>query len=333
MRDRKHTSPTPSTLARVSGALTLVLMVAVTFFVLGLAVRVGSNLMAMFEPEVADAAAEQPLAAAEETPTATAVAPTTTVTVVAPAATDVLSTPTAVPATATPEPTPTAIPPTATPEPTPTPGAPRVVVNESRINVRRGPGTRYERVGQLEPGAEAEVTGWFGAWWQIAYEGETAYVFGDIVTAYDVDDVPQITVDELPGPTVDEPVFEPAPTWAIDEGRWIDVDLSEQRVTAYEGQTPVNSYLVSTGLPATPTPVGQFRIYVKYRYDDMAGADYYLEDVPWVMYFYQGYGFHGVWWHANWGNPMSHGCINQPNEMAEWLFGFAEVGTLVNIHE
>ena len=51
------------------------------------------------------------------------------------------------------------------------------------------------------------------------------------------------------------------------------------------------------------------------------------------MYFHEGYGFHGVWWHANWGNPMSHGCINQPNEMAAWLFEFADVGTLVNVHE
>jgi len=135
------------------------------------------------------------------------------------------------------------------------------------------------------------------------------------------------------GPTLSNPLFEPAPAWAIDEKRWIDVDLSEQRVTAYERQTPVQSYLVSTGLPGTPTLEGQFRIWVKFRYDDMEGDDYFLEDVPFVMYFYQGYGFHGVWWHANFGNPMSHGCVNQPNEMAEWLFDFAEVGTLVNVHE
>ncbi|NBD36323.1 MAG: L,D-transpeptidase family protein [Chloroflexi bacterium] len=51
------------------------------------------------------------------------------------------------------------------------------------------------------------------------------------------------------------------------------------------------------------------------------------------MYFYQGYGFHGVTWRANFGHRMSHGCINQPNYMAEWLFNFAEVGALINIHE
>ena len=117
------------------------------------------------------------------------------------------------------------------------------------------------------------------------------------------------------------------------ETHWIDVDLSDQRLTAYVGKTPVKSYLVSTGLPQTPTPVGQYAIWIKLRYDDMAGSDYYIEDVPYVMYFYEGYGLHGVTWHANFGHPMSHGCVNQPNDMAEWLFHFAEVGTMVNIHD
>jgi lipoprotein-anchoring transpeptidase ErfK/SrfK len=116
-------------------------------------------------------------------------------------------------------------------------------------------------------------------------------------------------------------------------GRWIDVDLSEQRLTAYEGETPVRSTLVSTGLPNTPTPVGQFRIWIKLRYDDMAGAEYYIDDVPYVMYFHEGYGLHGVTWHGNFGHPMSHGCVNLPTREAEWLFNWAEVGTLVNIRD
>jgi lipoprotein-anchoring transpeptidase ErfK/SrfK len=141
----------------------------------------------------------------------------------------------------------------------------------------------------------------------------------------------------LPAPT-DVPT-EPTPTQPaaspgeIGGERWIDVDLSEQQLTAYAGDTPLHSFLVSTGLPATPTPVGQFRIWIKLRYDDMAGTGYYIEDVPFVMYFHEGYGLHGVTWHGNFGQPMSHGCINLPTQEAEWLFGFAEVGTLVNIHE
>ncbi|HIP87994.1 MAG TPA: LysM peptidoglycan-binding domain-containing protein [Anaerolineales bacterium] len=123
----------------------------------------------------------------------------------------------------------------------------------------------------------------------------------------------------------------PAPA-PVHTGRWIDVDLSAQRLTAYEGSTPVRTTLVSTGLPWTPTPIGQYRIYVKYLYDDMAGPGYYLPNVPFVMYFYRGYSLHGTYWHNNFGRPMSHGCVNLPTSEAQWLYNWASVGTLVNIH-
>ncbi len=117
------------------------------------------------------------------------------------------------------------------------------------------------------------------------------------------------------------------------EDRWIDVDLSDQMVYAYEGELIVNSFLVSTGTWAHPTVTGQYHIYVKYLYTDMAGPGYYLPDVPYTMYFYDGYGLHGTYWHNNFGTPMSHGCINLSIPDSEWLYYFADVGTLVNIHE
>lgn len=116
-------------------------------------------------------------------------------------------------------------------------------------------------------------------------------------------------------------------------GRWIDLDLSAQRITAYEGNTPVHSALVSTGLPRTPTPTGQYRIYVKLVATDMSGPGYYLPAVPYTMYFYRGYGIHGTYWHSNFGRPMSHGCVNLPTSEAKWFFNFSSVGTLVNIHQ
>ena len=144
---------------------------------------------------------------------------------------------------------------------------------------------------------------------------------------------PSTDPDPTSSPTESTPIPSLASPDEMIAGRWIDVDLSEQRLTAYEGETPVRTTLVSTGLPNTPTPVGQFRIWIKLRYDDMAGADYYIEDVPYVMYFHEGYGLHGVTWHGNFGHPMSHGCVNLPTPEAEWLFNWVEVGTLVNIHE
>jgi lipoprotein-anchoring transpeptidase ErfK/SrfK len=123
-----------------------------------------------------------------------------------------------------------------------------------------------------------------------------------------------------------------APSDVDEGGRWVDVDLTNQTAYAYDGDHVVRSFLVSTGTWQHPTVTGQFHIYVKYRYADMKGPGYYLPDVPYVMYFYDGYGLHGTYWHNNFGTPMSHGCVNFSIPDAGWLFNFASVGTLVNVH-
>jgi lipoprotein-anchoring transpeptidase ErfK/SrfK len=132
--------------------------------------------------------------------------------------------------------------------------------------------------------------------------------------------------------------------------KWIDVDLSEQRVVAYEGRDPVRAFLVSSGLPRTPTVTGEFRIRMKVRSQTMSGPGYYLPNVEWVQYFYEDYAFHGTYWHNNFGQPMSSGCVNMTNEDAQWLFDWASPtfeddgptwqrtgkenpGTLVVVHE
>ena len=119
---------------------------------------------------------------------------------------------------------------------------------------------------------------------------------------------------------------------AVAAGRWIDVDLTRQMVYAYEGNTIVNSFLVSTGTWQYPTVTGQYHVYVKYRYTDMSGPGYYLPNVPYTMYFYQGYALHGTYWHSNFGTPMSHGCVNLSIPDSGALFNWASVGTLVNVH-
>jgi lipoprotein-anchoring transpeptidase ErfK/SrfK len=114
--------------------------------------------------------------------------------------------------------------------------------------------------------------------------------------------------------------------------RWVDVNLTQQMTYAYQGNTLVNSFLVSTGTWQYPTVTGQYHIYVKLRYTDMTGPGYYLPNVPYTMYFYEGYGLHGTYWHHNFGTPMSHGCVNLSIPDAEWLYNWASVGTLVNVH-
>jgi lipoprotein-anchoring transpeptidase ErfK/SrfK len=114
--------------------------------------------------------------------------------------------------------------------------------------------------------------------------------------------------------------------------RWIDVDLSSQTVSAYQGHNVAKTFLVSTGTWRHPTVTGRFRIHTKFELDNMRGPGYFLRDVPYTMYFHKGYGLHGTYWHENFGAPMSHGCVNLAVEDARWLYSFAEIGTLVNVH-
>lgn len=107
--------------------------------------------------------------------------------------------------------------------------------------------------------------------------------------------------------------------------RWIDVDLSEQVLVAYEGDEPVFVTTVSTGREGYETPVGIFRVrskHVSTTMDDLdAGEESYLiEDVPWTMYFEGNYALHAAFWHSGFGRVRSHGCVNLAPADARWIF-------------
>lgn len=153
---------------------------------------------------------------------------------------------------------------------------------------------------------------------------------------------PTMTPSPTPEPTAtSEPIplsiGAPAvrPAGVADGERWINVNLSTQTLVAFEGDVPVFETLVSSGLPQWPTVTGQYRTYMKYESQTMngylLGYDYYLPDVPYVMYFYEDYAIHGTYWHSNFGTPMSHGCVNVSTPDAGWLFNWAPVGTVVNV--
>ena len=131
----------------------------------------------------------------------------------------------------------------------------------------------------------------------------------------------------------------PPPGAPSGQAKWIEVDLSNQYLRAWEYGTVVFGEYVSTGTAAHPTPTGTFSIFSKLRYDDMTGGlagtsdYYYLPDVPSVMYFLSGgYAIHGTYWHSNFGTPMSHGCVNMSLGGAAWLYDWAPYGTTVWIH-
>jgi prepilin-type processing-associated H-X9-DG protein len=110
--------------------------------------------------------------------------------------------------------------------------------------------------------------------------------------------------------------------------KWIEVSLSQQKLRAWEGNNIVMEYPISSGL-YYPTPKGTYYIWYKTRYQRMTGGKkelgtfYDLPNVPYNMFFYQGYGIHGAYWHNNFGHPMSHGCVNEPLAEAKELFEWA----------
>lgn len=142
-------------------------------------------------------------------------------------------------------------------------------------------------------------------------------------------------------------------TNAMGQEKWIDISLDEQKLRAYEGDTVVYEFPISSGKWA-PTPKGVFNIWYKTRAQVMSGGSkalgtyYYLPNVPHNMFFYQGYAIHGAYWHNNFGQPMSHGCVNSPLAQVAQLFEWAgpvlppgtnalrasadNPGTRVNVH-
>lgn len=114
--------------------------------------------------------------------------------------------------------------------------------------------------------------------------------------------------------------------------RWIDVNLSNQMLTAWQGDQVVMQTNVSSGVAVFPTVTGRFTIGNKYTSQRMTGPGYDIPDVPWVMYFYSGYAIHGAYWHNNFGVPMSHGCVNMRVGESQMLFNWAPAGTEVYVH-
>ncbi len=132
-------------------------------------------------------------------------------------------------------------------------------------------------------------------------------------------------------------VPEPAPPMGEFGPKWVDVNLTTQSMIAYEGQTPVFTTRVSSGIVNHPTVEGTYRIYAKYESTRMTGgvgAEHYdIPNVPWTMYFYSGYALHGAFWHHNFGHPMSHGCVNLSVDDSKWMYKWAPLGTMVVTHK
>jgi lipoprotein-anchoring transpeptidase ErfK/SrfK len=167
----------------------------------------------------------------------------------------------------------------------------------------------------------------------------------DVPTAIAIPTLPPPTATPEP-PTAVPPTEEPPTAVPPTEepvvvapytGRSIVVSLSNQWLYAYEGGVQIFDAPVSTGRDGFNTPVGDFAIYTKLPVQTMSGnlggEEYYVPDVPHVMYIYGGVALHGTYWHEMFGTGtrMSHGCINLPLWAAEWVYNWSDVGTPVSV--
>ncbi|MFO7561010.1 MAG: L,D-transpeptidase family protein [Enhygromyxa sp.] len=118
-----------------------------------------------------------------------------------------------------------------------------------------------------------------------------------------------------------EPVPEPILAGQIT----VDVDLAQQVLSVWREDQPVFATLISSGKPGDSTPLGLYRIQTKWAYSKMeslASADepYYVDAVPWAMYFDGRYALHAAYWHDLFGHRLSHGCVNLSPHDAKRVF-------------
>ena len=112
--------------------------------------------------------------------------------------------------------------------------------------------------------------------------------------------------------------------------KWIEINLTTQHLYAHEGDHVAFDFPISSGLPWLPTVTGEFRIWAKVRSQRMTGGSvdngtfYDLPNVPFVQYFYKGFGLHGAYWHNDFGHPRSHGCVNISIPNSEKLFNWTD---------
>jgi hypothetical protein len=130
----------------------------------------------------------------------------------------------------------------------------------------------------------------------------------------------------------------PVPPAGVENGRWVEVNLAEQTLAIYQNRRMVFATVISSGVQGQWTQPGLFQAYQKKPEETMSGsftADrsdyYYLEGVPWTVYFDQARALHGTYWHNSFGVPTSRGCVNLSPGDAHWLFDWIQEGDWIYV--
>lgn len=128
------------------------------------------------------------------------------------------------------------------------------------------------------------------------------------------------------------------PPEGVDNNRWIEINLLEQTLSIYENNQLVFAVLIATGLDPFFTKPGLFQVYKKVEIEAMSGSFevdrsdyYYLDDVPWAVYYDEARAIHGTYWHTYFGYPQSHGCVNLTIGDAKVVYDWVNVGDWVYV--
>lgn len=144
-------------------------------------------------------------------------------------------------------------------------------------------------------------------------------------------------------PIYSEELFTPPPVTTVsgvpadpNAEKWVKINITLQYLWAYQGDQVLWQGYVSTGTAKFATPPGSYHVLSKLESQTMEGVlggEYYnVPDVPDVLYFTdRGHAIHGTYWHNNFGSPMSHGCVNLPLDVADWMYQWAPIGMRVEI--
>jgi lipoprotein-anchoring transpeptidase ErfK/SrfK len=179
--------------------------------------------------------------------------------------------------------------------------------------------------------------------YQNDYTGKFRYQY-EVVQIYDVQEVSGmewylVGADEwIDGRFIGRVYPNSTPPDGVTNGRWIEINLHEQTLAVYDQNQLVYATLIASGLPPFWTRPGLFPIYKMHESTPMSGTFevdgsdfYYLEDVPWTLYYDEARAIHGAYWRPRLGFPQSHGCVNLAPGDAHWVFNWANEGDWVYV--
>jgi hypothetical protein len=179
--------------------------------------------------------------------------------------------------------------------------------------------------------------------YQNDYTGQFRYQY-EVVQTYDVQEAGGmewylVGPDEwIEGRFIGRVYPNSTPPEGVTNGRWIEINLHEQTLSVYDQNRLVYATLIATGTPPFWTRPGLFPIYKMEESTPMSGTFevdgsdfYYLEDVPWTLYYDEARAIHGAYWRPRLGFPQSHGCVNLAPGDSHWVFNWANEGDWVYV--